>query len=161
MHVAEVLCQPLQLVSNATMDGNGTGLGAIITYSCWSERRFLDGYETKTVRCQDDEQWNETLTTCEGRTHNATQHINTKRLCHFFFHWQPWLLSCLLDVRLYMSVHPPICLCLSVSLSCLYVYVSVGVAADVPIQYSSGALLIANVLFTRRAFVKYLKCAAI
>lgn len=104
--VAEVLCQPLQLVTNATMDGNETGLGAIITYTCRSDTRFLDGYETKTVRCQEDEQWNETLTTCDGRN-NSIDSLQLSLVIVL------WLISCPYDVHLYGCLYVRPCGCLS------------------------------------------------
>lgn len=64
---SEINCPLLGTVANAIQAGNGTRVDTIISVTCSEGLRFLDGNFEKIVQCKGNEEWNETLTDCDGQ----------------------------------------------------------------------------------------------
>lgn len=82
-HIAAVECPAASDIAYAQKFGEGRSFDDVITYVCdpglqlttQDTYRLTDGETAKTVRCQQNETWTETVLSCERKTWTNIIHI--------------------------------------------------------------------------------------
>ncbi len=67
MFISEIRC-PNLTQANTTMSNNNNSIGTEIILVCDTGLRFYDGYNVKVIKCQISGEWNESISSCSGKT---------------------------------------------------------------------------------------------
>ena len=66
IYVSETICDSPPHIANADAEGENHKYDDVVLYTCKGEMRFAYGRTSKTIRCMESREWNETDLSCEG-----------------------------------------------------------------------------------------------